>query len=201
MKVFGIGLNKTGTKTLAQCFKRFGFMHKSFDYELLKISKSGNLRSLLKTINDFESFEDWPYPLYYQYLDAAFPGSKFVLTRRISSDIWLESLMNHSLKANPEKGIVSRTLVYNYPYPHCNPSYFMHFYNQHILEVRNYFKGRNNDFLEVCWEEQSDWSNLCKFLNIEPISDPFPHANKAPTGNPEIMSINKRILAELGYQV
>ncbi len=34
MKVFGIGLNKTGTTTLGLCLQHWGFRHKSYDLAL-----------------------------------------------------------------------------------------------------------------------------------------------------------------------
>jgi hypothetical protein len=202
LKIFGIGLNKTGTKTLKVCFERFGYRHKSFDYNLLKSVRQKGSYVLTEYAYEFDSFEDWPWPLYIKDLDLAFPGSKFILTRRKSPEAWLYSLMNHSLATNPEKGIISRTLSYGYPYPHCNPEYFLDFYKSHIAFARDYFKDRRNDFLEVCWESGDEWSILCQFLGINPPNCKFPHANKRNQDliTPDI-EINKKILSLFGYSI
>ena len=39
MKVFGIGLNKTGTKTLGVCFNQFGYKHKSVNKQSFELYK------------------------------------------------------------------------------------------------------------------------------------------------------------------
>ena len=56
-------------------------------------------------------------------------------------------------------------------------SEFIHRYETHNAIVREFFKNKNN-YIELCWENGDDWNKLCKFLNIEIPSLPFPHANR-----------------------
>ena len=66
MKVFGIGLNKTGTKTLGVCLNQLGYKHKSVDKHAFEIYKQGDLNSLFEIIDEYNSFEDWPWPPIYK---------------------------------------------------------------------------------------------------------------------------------------
>lgn len=196
-----MGLNKTGTKTLKTCLERLGFKHKSFDFDLLKLVKKDGFGALYDKIKDFDSFEDWPYPLYIKELDTSFPKSKFILTRRLNAETWLESLTSHSLATDPEKGMTARILAYGYPYPHCNPNYFVDFYNNHISWARNYFKDREDDFLEVCWEDGDGWTILCQFLKLSLPQSSFPHTNKRNQEITSNLEKNKQIIRLFGHQI
>jgi hypothetical protein len=177
MKVFGIGLNKTGTTTLGSCFRTLGFRHHSFSLDLLESAACGEMAPLLQILDAFDSFEDWPYPLFYRFLDRLYPGSRFVLTRRSTPARWLASLGSHALRTDPLIGSRTRSLAYGCPFPQLNPKHFLSFYANHLNQVRSYFQDRPQDLLEVCWEEQASWEPLCAFLE-RPIPDcPFPHEN------------------------
>ena len=67
-KVFGIGLNKTGTTTLASCLIELGYRHMSVRRDLLVGWFNGNLEPLFQVCDEYDSFEDWPYPLAYKEL-------------------------------------------------------------------------------------------------------------------------------------
>jgi len=166
MKIFGIGLNKTGTTSLGECLKQFGFRHKSFDLELLKAVKKQQWSYIYTIIAQYDSFEDWPYPLIYEQLDYMFPNSKFILTLRKDTESWLNSLLSHSMRTHPVEGITTRLMAYGWSYPHLNIDAHKTFYTAHNEKVREYFNHRKDDLLEVCWETGSGWSDLEKFLDI-----------------------------------
>jgi len=176
-KIFGIGLNKTGTSTLSECGRILNYRCKSCDRELLKdavITK--NFERIRNAVNNFDLFEDWPWPLIYKELDQMFPDSKFILTTRITANIWLESLKKHSMRTPPS--IHCRKLAYGYNYPHRFEQEHIDTYIRHNQEVREYFKGRNSNFIELCWEKGDGWEKLCHFLDTDIPDLPFPHANK-----------------------
>lgn len=81
-KVVGVGLNKTGTSTLGVCLRHWGFRHTSVSKEAFALWRSGGAAALKREVRRFDSFEDWPWALMYREIDAAYPGSKFILTRR-----------------------------------------------------------------------------------------------------------------------
>ena len=87
MKVFGIGLNRTGTSTLGACFNHFGFNHLSLDRNSFENYKKQDFHSIYNRIEKFDSFEDWPWPLIYKEIDKRFPDSKFILTLRKTPEI------------------------------------------------------------------------------------------------------------------
>jgi hypothetical protein len=89
-KVFGIGWAKTGTTTLGRCFELLGYAHRSQNLSLVPALMHGDWTRTLHLATQHESFEDWPWIRIYRELDAAFPGSRFVLTRRDPAD-WLGS--------------------------------------------------------------------------------------------------------------
>lgn len=182
-KVFGIGLNKTGTTSLGVCLTRLGFRHASFNLHLLKQVNKGDLRSLFEVVDEHDSFEDWPYPLVFDALDQRYPGSRFILTRRLTPSHWLRSLKSHALRTDPKIGPQSRALAYGFPYPQHNLEAHLEFYENHLRRVRTYFMNRPDDLLEVCWEEQANWEPLCRFLRQPIPADPFPHANAAFSTN------------------
>jgi hypothetical protein len=57
-KIFGIGLNKTGTTTLGQILKSFNFNHLSARKDLLIKFRNGDLEGCFREIDKFDSFED-----------------------------------------------------------------------------------------------------------------------------------------------
>jgi len=176
-KIFGIGLNKTGTTTLGQCGKILGFRCTSCDRDLLEDYVLRNDFTRIKQkVSRFDLFEDWPWPLIYKELDNMFPGSKFVLTVRKSENAWLESLKNHAMRTHPTRHC--RKLAYGFNFPTKHEQEHIEFYRRHNDNVRAYFKNRSSDFIEICWETGDGFEKLCKFLNCDIPDTPLPHANK-----------------------
>ena len=197
-KVFGIGLNKTGTTTLGHCLQQLGYRHSSFRLDLLQATAAGHLQPLVEHIEHHDSFEDWPYPLVFRQLDVLFPGSRFILTRRPSPQRWLSSLEAHALRVDPEQGSRARTLAYGWAYPQLNRPAHLTIYANHLNAVRAHFRDRPDDLLEVCWEEEARWEPLCTFLGKPAREQPFPHANQAIAANPERLAQNLARLQALG---
>ncbi|MEM9049164.1 MAG: sulfotransferase family protein [Pseudomonadota bacterium] len=179
-RVFGLGLNKTGTSSLRQALKILGFRHHIYRPALIRDLAKGRMAPIFAAAEASESFEDWPWPLVWRQLDARFgDGARFVLTRRISADVWLESLKAHS--ARTAGGGFARRLAYGHAYPHGQEAAHLAVYDAHLAALRTYFadRARAHRFIELCWEEGQGWSELCTFLG-EPLPDlPFPHANAA----------------------
>lgn len=176
MKVFGIGLNKTGTTTLAVCLQHFGFRHATSNLELTECVARGDLKPVFAYADRHDSFEDWPWPLIYRDLDARYPGSKFVLTTRRDPDTWLRSLKNHAVLTGPTR---FREIAYGFAMPDGYEAEHLARYEQHNQAVRDYFRDRSGDLLEVCWETGDGWKELCSFLSLEAPDLPLPHTNRS----------------------
>lgn len=178
MKIVGVGLNKTGTKTLGTCLRHWHFKHVSFSPMALELWHQNNYEKLLAWVANYDSYEDWPWPLIFRDIDRAFPGSKFILTRRANPEVWFESLCKHAERTGPT---IYRKYVYGFEMPHKHKSEHIRYYEGHLQTVREHFKDRPEALLEVCWEEGSGWTELAQFLDRPQPNVPFPHENKSPT--------------------
>lgn len=176
MKIFGIGLNKTGTTTLGVCLQQLGYRHTSSNLELTRCLGRGELEPVLAFADRYDSFEDWPWPLLYRELDQRYPGSKFILTTRRDAETWLRSLKNHATLTGPTD---FRRVAYGHDMPHGHEAEHIERYERHNREVREYFRDRPEDFLEVCWETGSGWKELGAFLGREVPDLPLPHTNRS----------------------
>ncbi len=178
VKIFGIGWNKTGTTTLGRCGQILGYTHKTCDQNLLEdywIKKDfSRIRSCVSS-HDF--FEDWPWPLIYKDMDRMYPGSKFILTVRRNEQLWLKSIKSHSMRTLPRNH--ERNFLYGTCYPHNDEAKYILAYRNHNREVEEYFSGRNNDFISVCFEDGDGWEKLCSFLGKKIPDTNFPHENKS----------------------
>ncbi len=191
MKIFGVGLNKTGTTTLGAAAALFGLRTKSWDAALFRSTIINKERAVLwETIDQFDVFDDFPYSLLYREIDARYPGSKFVLTERESVEKWLKSIKAHAMRASPLS--VTHKTVYGSRFPHGNEDAYIDYYNNHNTEARGYFDGRPDDFLTICWEKEKDLDRLAEFFGVEAPTTPVPHANAraAKLANPTRLAYN-----------
>jgi hypothetical protein len=173
MKVFGIGMFKTGTTSLGRCFEILGYktLHGPWWPEDIMIKDpwykqplkwSKHYQNIKNIIKQYDAFQDYPWMFLFKETDFWFPNSKFILTTRkadkvASSDINMWKRMR-KVSIPPKKQFIER-------------------YNKHYSSVLDYFKKKNN-LLIVNFEKGDGWKEICQFLE-KPIPDqPFPHLNK-----------------------
>lgn len=195
-KIFGIGLNKTGTTSLKLAFQKLGYNHLDRRPRLFKLWQKRAFEEIFAQIAPYETFEDWPWPLMVPELLAQYgDDARFVLTRRRSAEAWVESLKKHSLKTHPVRN--PRKVIFGQPYPHGYEVEHMAFYEQHLTRVRSLFAERPGQLVELCWEEGQGWPELCGFLGVAQPRKPFPHANRGDTAqiDPERLLANQRLIA------
>jgi len=186
-KVFGVGMFRTGTTSLGLALQRLGYRatHKFwnqlprlapyFDLDTRKFEPLA--QEIRARAERFNAFSDAPWLYLYRELDEWYPGSRFILTLRSSSEAVVKSEFAHW-----ERAYVMKRWLAQEGYP-PSPQRFIRRYEQHNENVRAYFKDRPDDFLEICFEtEPEPWRRLCDFLHVDAVPDePFPHANRAPT--------------------
>ena len=81
-KVFGIGFHKTGTTSLALALRQLGYSVTGPN-GVNDPNISQNARALVRDLVDqFDAFQDNPWPILFRELDEWYPNSKFVLTLR-----------------------------------------------------------------------------------------------------------------------
>jgi len=202
-KIFGIGLNRTGTTSLQYALEILGYKVAPYNIEIIKAYLKQDWKLLDKLINSFDAFQDWPWPLMYKTLDKKYPNSKFILTTRSNVDIWLKSQIWHTINTNKKDNTAFFTnkIAYGYFYPGFHEAEHKNFYLKFNNEVRNYFKYLKKDFIELCWEKNSNWNKLCKFLNKEYPNTDFPYKRKSSYYYYNKIKINfeKNPIKEFGF--
>lgn len=181
--MLGVGLNKTGTKTLGTCFERFGLRHVTWDRAAFDLWRVGRVDALLDRMERHDAFEDWPWPLLWRDVDPRFPEARFVLTVRRDPDVWFDSLCRHAERTGPT---VFREAIYGHAMPHGHRDEHVAFYERHNAALRAHFRDRPGKLLEVCWERGDGWDELAPFLGHETPAEPFPHENARPAARPVV---------------
>jgi hypothetical protein len=182
-KIFGIGLSKTGTTSLAAALRRLGIatIDMPYDARTLEELKSGQFR--LSILKRYQAVTDIPVAPYYAPLDRIYPGSKFILTVREKAS-WLRSVEEHWAfsvrwaRSNRDFRRFSsfiRTVVYGGSA--FDAERYGEAYDRHVAEVGRYFAGRGKDLLvlDVCGGE--GYERLCPFLGLPVLDEPFPRSN------------------------
>lgn len=193
-KIFGIGLNKTGTTSLKLAFQKLGYRHLDRKPRLFKLWKKREFDKIFEWIEAYETFEDWPWPLMVPELLRQYPEARFVLTRRETPQAWVESLKSHAMRTNPRNN--PREVIFGYRYPHGYEREHIGFYQRHLDQTRAVFAGRRDQLLELCFEQGDGWTELCSFLEKKPPRMDFPHGNRARDAapNPENYAENQRLV-------
>lgn len=176
-KIFGIGLSKTGTTSLANALQILGYKTKD-NMGVVKYA-AGDLSSVdLDLVETFEAITDTPIPSFYRELDSTFAGSKFILTVR-DSDGWLKSCKRQFTQrfAGSQTDAHKRLFTDLYGTDVFDEQRFLSGYERFVDGARDYFKDRPQDLLTINVAAGEGWDKLCRFLG-RPVPDiPFPKAN------------------------
>jgi hypothetical protein len=181
-KVFGLGLSKTGTTSLAEALNILGIktIHYPHDQETFDDLTNGNYR--LSILEVYQGVADIPVAPYYAQLDQIYPESKFILTVR-DKEPWLSSAeyewrkREGRMNSDPQfREFTNFILACVYGSLQFSKDRFLYVYDTHVRNVNNYFKDREEDFLvmDICGGD--GWQKLCRFLELPIPQTPFPHA-------------------------
>jgi hypothetical protein len=193
-KVFCVGFQKTGTTSMEAALGMLGyrvtsiFGHEDRDLEALR---RGFVARGLEIAARVDAVQDMPWPLMYRELDAAFPGSRFILTWR-DSDRWLASICRH-FGRNPD---ILQALTYgaDAAFPVGHEARYREVFDRHNAAVRSYFRDRPGDLLEMNLAAGDGWAALCGFLGVPVPEGPFPASNTAGSRRkPLIRRIRNRL--------
>lgn len=171
-KTFGIGFHKTGTTTLASALRTLGYrVTGPFGIDETDIGLTATDQAL-RIAREWDAAQDNPWPIVYQDLDRAFPGSKFILTTRETDD-WFASVAKHfGGQSTP-----MREWIYGVGDPVGNEAIYKERFEEHNREVVSYFENRPNDLLVLPITQGAGWAPLCEFLGVEEPAAQFPHSN------------------------
>lgn len=196
-KIFVIGRNKTGTTSIAKALRDLGFrMGDQRRGELLLHEWARrDFRKLVRLCRTAQAFQDAPfsYPFTFQALDAAFPGSKFVLSVRSSSQQWYRSVVRYHSKLFGKGGIPTADDLRNADYCYRGFMYEMvrlvygtkpddlydeatliDHYEWHNRSVMEYFRGRERDLLVLDVAQEGAHRRLCEFVGRSCDKEEFP---------------------------
>jgi hypothetical protein len=193
-RVFGIGLNKTGTTSLTRALALLGYstLHHDTDAEetLRRAHREGvallTYAPEADAYLDIRAVEEW-----FDILDQQYPGSRFVLTTR-NVESWLHSREKHVLRnqARAEAGDYDgRWLV-------VDKEGWRREWHEHHDRVRAYFAGRSN-LLEMDITAGDGWDRLAPFLGVAVPSQPFPWLQRAGARTP-LERVTRRVRGLLG---
>jgi 3'-phosphoadenosine 5'-phosphosulfate (PAPS) 3'-phosphatase len=177
VKIFGIGLSKTGTTSLAAALKILGF--KTKDYPGLVHYIPGDLTSLdASVLEEYDALTDTPIPSLYQELDAKYPDAKFILTIR-DREGWLKSCKKQFTRKLADKQNEAHNQLFMDLYGSIvfDEEKFSKGYENYVEAVKRHFKDRPEKLLIMDVANGDGWEKLCPFLNKEQPGIPFPKAN------------------------
>jgi len=179
-KVFGIGLNKTGTSSLGAYFERLGYYHSFETYSSRKLNRFlKDENYLFKEASRFDMHEDWPWAFVYEKIFYRFSDAKFILTLRETPEKWFNSLLNTTIRHGPNP----QNLIF-YGSEAIKPEMkkrLIEQYNNHTKKVINFFENNNamDKLLILKTNDIDKEEKICSFLGIQ--FNPkikYPHMNK-----------------------
>jgi hypothetical protein len=172
MKIFSIGLSRSGAMTLNEALEILG-------YRSLFVLNYEHLEENLA----YDAFTHTPLASIYKDLDHRFPGSKFINNVR-QRESWLQSIEKqwaaNDASLLTEAACQLRRSIYGTE--HFDRDHFSRFYDRHQQEVSQHFQDRPEALLtlDICAGE--GFEKLCPFLGKPIPAQPFPYKNSARDG-------------------
>jgi len=202
IKYFCIGRNKTGTTSLKKAFENLKFIvgdqitaEELYDNYFF----NNEFDPIIEYCKTAEVFQDVPFSYYktLEYVDKAFPGSKFILTIRDDANQWYKSLTKFHAKGFGKNGriptvddlenasYVRKGFMLNTIKAHetskedpYNEEIMCNHYNEHNESVLKYFKDRPEDLLVINLSDKDAYQNFIEFIGVDSTYTDFPWENK-----------------------
>jgi len=180
-RIFGIGMHKTATTSLNRALIALGCdsAHWKSAHWAKAIWEEMRRDGRSPTLERNYALCDLPIALLFRELDAAYQGSKFILTVR-DEDEWVRSVSNHWSDKNPYRAqwdtdpFTHRVHRETYGRVKFDEQVMRERYRRHNAEVLEYFKGRPRDLLVMNMSAGAGWYELCGFLRKPIPSGPYP---------------------------
>lgn len=177
-KVFCIGFQKTGTTSLHAALTALGYRTAAVvgrGMTAEELTKTG-AALCIEAAKCHDAAQDMPWPIFFRELDAAYPGSKFILTVR-EPESWFRSIEAH-FGAHPD---AMQAFVYGHDAaaPAGNKERYLDVYAAHHRAVRAWFDDRPDDLLVMDLEAGDGWRELCAFLGTPVPDTDFPARNRS----------------------
>jgi hypothetical protein len=183
-RVFGIGLNKTGTSSLDEALRILGYrtLHDGGPrvHDAVRRAIDDGQPLLSNLDQRIDAFSDVGLlSRRFRMLDAQYPGSRFVHTTR-PLDAWLDSRRRH-VKRNIARKAMGK---YDGTFLVVDEEKWINEWEVHHERVHAYFAGRDH-FLEIDLTTNPGWPPLCTLLDVPEPEVPFPWANRDQVHRPD----------------
>lgn len=173
MIVFGVGLSKTGSTSMATAMPMLGYQTKDQIFDLNEVDAPVEAAT---DPNQRYYYKITPIAKKFSEVDKKYPGAKFILTVR-NVDDWLKSCARQFRKPVEPGTPGFQRRMETFGAAVFNEDSFRESFARHVQEIKDYFRGREQDLLviDVCGGE--GWDKLCKFLGEKVPSEVFPREN------------------------
>jgi hypothetical protein len=166
VKIFAVGLAKSGTCSLAAALRILGY-HALHDFRAcMRITDDVMAGRYPPGIDRASAFLDWPNSIHvFPKLGALFPGSKFIVTDR-SVDEWVNSRLLHVLHArvtgeNPWRDVDTAAWIRD---------------REELLVATEEWGAAHPDRM-LRFDVKEGWAPLCRFLGRPIPAEVFPTEN------------------------
>ncbi len=168
MKIFGIGLGRTGTWSLTKALEILGYTAVHYPHRVSQLA-------------EYDAATDETLAAWYPALYTMYPDARYIYTFR-PVDTWLDS-WKRVIAVKPEEThpITRQTWISLYGQEDFDPEVWESRWLDHYLKAKQFFEGKSDQFLEISITEGEGWEKLCPFLDKPLVEAPFPHANAGLT--------------------
>jgi len=194
-KIFVLGYNKTGTKSLSNALEYLGYkvLHTGSTGDFIGfLDRIGNnlnkSKNVLDGLEGYDCYIDYPFyePTVFSHIISEYPDAKYISLTR-SLDGYVDSVLRDKIKRIRQGnfdnwnwlGVGDEEVFRNYPE-----------YQKEWVKRRTTFKHKSNLkhlsnlgntenilHMNIC-DDGDGWRELCKFLNKEIPNIEFPYENK-----------------------
>jgi hypothetical protein len=178
MKILGVGLGRSATKSLAAFLVKNGFKTIHFyNSDEIKGTFTENINGIINYFNlienDTEAFTDIPYCFIYEYFFKKYPDAKFIYIKR-DVDSWVESMYEiNKIWSYSGEGYIFEEAYCNM-YKKTNKKRIQdltknelrNIWIEHDKAITEFFKN-NKNFIEISLDDKEIANKLCSFLTVD----------------------------------
>ena len=170
LKILGVGLSRTGTRSLAAALHQLGYKTIHWAPERLRDTVDGRtIYPEVHKYDDVDAVVDIPAAYFWREIGHAYKNLKYILTVR-DRESWLASMSKHY---NRVKGIDPNLQALVYGSTTITPWLYWQRYCDHTnLLMRSL---RPEQLLVLNLFQGGGWPELCGFLDRPIPETPFPH--------------------------
>lgn len=196
MKIFGIGLSRTGTSSLHLALLTMGIPAIHYPRKMAQYWMRGIFNRKVQA--DYDAYTDIPTALYFRELHETHPKAKFILTTR-DEDSWIESVRNYwdgKVGSNIEKTTARDLLrLAMYGCMNFDERRFREVYRRQHRLIDQYFVKYPNQLLKLDISEAESYQKLTDFLKLPQLDrGPYPHLKYPKLG--DLTAVNRQTMTD-----